>query len=425
MKTALFQSLKDTFVNAATQNNKTTAELCIVELSSGNFPKAVTLSEDIIKGDINDSIGWAAKALSQAHLFDYGSNLFFLKSSITSLGEFKKKTNLSAKEINTIEAVFVTTILDRTVALVTERLNEVIALRQQAIQEKQKATAAAVGTLVSAYVGSQSNSNIGKVIGFGGAVAGVAATAQFNTNAEELNNASKGVFGVAIGNISLTIGGAMSLKRNLNTLDPYVREEAISTLNNWTTTLAFLYQQVGENILSYFEGYKKGAKYFDAVKNLMNVPEITQFLYLSKMLGVEQSIPEFNKLETQIIEISNADLSLIKREQFKNAAIIFISAVGIDLIITFVFNSPMGGILGMIGGVVLLSIILSTKGKAGELARSIVSFIAALKKFKLTSDKIIIENMSSEDKTFNTEISQPNQQNNSGNSASTEWEEMR
>lgn len=83
MNSSIFKSFKDNFVNASNANNKSTVELCITELSSGNFPKAVDLSEDLIKKDINDSVGWATKALSQAHLFDYQNNLFYLKSSQT------------------------------------------------------------------------------------------------------------------------------------------------------------------------------------------------------------------------------------------------------------------------------------------------------------------------------------------------------
>jgi hypothetical protein len=68
MNLSIFKSLKDNFVNATSQNNRSTVELCITELSSGNFPKAIDLSEELIKKDINESIGWATKALSQAHL---------------------------------------------------------------------------------------------------------------------------------------------------------------------------------------------------------------------------------------------------------------------------------------------------------------------------------------------------------------------
>ena len=80
MNSSIFKTLTDTFVNASSQSNRSTVELCIIELSSGNFSKAVDLSEEIIKKDINDSVGWATKALSQSYLFDYQNNLFFLKS---------------------------------------------------------------------------------------------------------------------------------------------------------------------------------------------------------------------------------------------------------------------------------------------------------------------------------------------------------
>ena len=230
MNSSIFKNLKDNFLNASSQNNRSTVELCITELSSGNFPKAVDLSEELIKKDINDSVGWATKALSQAHLFDYQNNLFFLKSSHTSLDEFKAKTSLTSKEIMEVEAIFVTTVLDRTVTLVTERVEEVIELRRKAMAEKAKARAAAMGAAMSAYAGSKSKSDVGKILGYGGAIAGAAASSHFNSNAELLNSASKGVFGVAVANISMTVGSAMTLKRNLNELDFAVRDEAATTL---------------------------------------------------------------------------------------------------------------------------------------------------------------------------------------------------
>ena len=311
MNLSIFKTLKDNFVNASSQNNRSTVELCITELSSGNFPKAVDLSDELIKKDINDSVGWATKALSQAHLFDYNNNLFFLKSSLTSLDEFKAKTSLSSKEIMTVEAIFVTTVLDRTITLVTERVEEVIELRRKAMAEKAKARAAAIGAAMSAYAGSQSKSDVGKILGYGGAVAGAAASSHFNSNAELLHSASKGVFGVAVANISMTVGSAMTLKRNLNELDFAVRDEATTTLKNWINTLAFLYQQVIENLLVYGEELKNKnvftKSFREASINMVNAPEATQFIYLSKILGIENSIPQFKELEAHMLRLREID----------------------------------------------------------------------------------------------------------------------
>jgi len=105
MNSSIYNTLKDNLVNVSNQNNRSIVELCITELSSGNFPKAVDLSEELIKKDIYDSVGWETKVLSQSHLFDYQNNLYFLKSSLTSLEEFKAKTSLSSKEIMTVEAI--------------------------------------------------------------------------------------------------------------------------------------------------------------------------------------------------------------------------------------------------------------------------------------------------------------------------------
>jgi len=409
MNSSIYKTLKDNLVNASNQNNRSTVELCITELSSGNFPKAVDLSEELIKKDINDSVGWATKALSQAHLFDYQNNLYFLKSSLTSIEEFKAKTSLSSKEIMTVEAIFATTVLDRTITIVTERVEEVIELRRKAMVEKTKAIFAAIGAGFSAYQGSQSESDAYKMFGYAGAIAGATASDHFNSNAELLKIVSKGVFGVAIANISMTIGIAMTLKSNLNELDFAVRDEATTTLKNWINTLAFLYQQVIENLLVYCKELKRKSitinrkeDFTKAAINLINAPEATQFIYLSKILGIENSIPQFKELEAHMLKLRGIDENEIKSSFTKELYYFFGPFIlAFIILLSGAENSPIAAVIFIIlffgGCLTPLFFMWKPLGKAGELKQSVKKFVDAMKNFKVTSDRIIIENMIQQD----------------------------
>lgn len=402
MNSSIFRTLKDSLVNASNTNNRSTVELCITELASGNFPKAVDLSEELIKKDINDSVGWATKALSQAHLFDYNTNLFFLKSSLTSLDEFKAKTKLSAKEIIAVEAIFVTTFLDRTVTLVNERVEKIVELRQKAMAEKAKARAAAIGTAMSTYAGMQSKSNVGKILGFGGALAGATANAHFNSNAELLNNASKGVFGAAVANISMTVGSAMMLKKNLNELDNDIRNEATLTLQNWINTLAFLYQQVVENLLVYCIQIKKENVFTGSFRekslNIATMPEAIQFVYLSKLLGIENSIPKFKEIEDSINCLQNINekeiTAAVTKMHLVAGGIVFCGIVLLNV-------TPILGCLFHIGLILYFYFMVKPMDKAGEVKKMINEIVNNIKKFKVTGDRIIVENMMSQEKVLN------------------------
>lgn len=401
MNSSIYKSLKSDFISNVDINNKSTIELCITEMSSGNFSKAVDLSEEIIKKDINDSVGWASKALSQANLFDYGNNLFFLKSSLTSLEEFRNKTNLSKKEIVKVESIFYTVFLDRTINLVNSRVEEVIELRKKALSEKKKAQAAAIGAALSAYAGSQSKSDVGKILGYGGAVAGAAAAANFNSNADLLNNASKGAFGVAVANVSMSIGSAISLKSNLKELDFEIHDAASSTLKNWVSVLAFLYQQVIENLLVYAEDLKKknvfSKSFREASINLINAPEATQFIYLSKITGIDKSISEFSTLENHMLSLKVVDEEAIKSDT-KKMSLIFGSVMVLGFVIAASGEkneaiNNLGGLVFWAG--VILAGYFSVKpiGKAGELKKMISEFITTMQNFKINTDSLIVENM--------------------------------
>lgn len=311
----------------------------------------------------------------------------------------------------TVEAIFVATVLDRTITLVSERVEEVIELRQKAMAEKAKARAAAIGAAMSAYAGSQSKSDVGKILGYGGAIAGATASAHFNSKEELLNNASKGVFGVAVANISMTVGSAMTLKSNLNELDFAVRDEATTTLKNWINTLAFLYQQVIENLMVYGEELKKLNPFTKAFReasiNLVNAPEATQFVYLSKILGIENSIPQFKELENYMLKLRGINENEIK-SSVKTMHFIAGGSIGLAFVIAMgmgeagtepgqtIFN-----ILFVAGFGAYLLFSVKPLGKAGELKQSVKEFIEAMKNFKVSSDKIIVENMIPQDESLN------------------------
>jgi hypothetical protein len=273
--------------------------------------------------------------------------------------------------------------------------------------EKAKARAAAIGAAMSAYAGSQSKSDVGKILGYGGAIAGATASSHFNSNAELLNSASKGVFGVAVANISMTVGSAMTLKRNLNELDFAVRDEATTTLRNWINTLAFLYQQVIENLLVYGEELKKQNPFTKAFReasiNLVNAPEATQFVYLSKILGIENSIPQFKELEAHMLKLREIDENEIK-SSVKTMHYIAAGTAILGFIVTSGESDKgqpvIGPLLFWVG--ILIYVFFSWKplGRAGELKQSVKEFVDAMKNFKVTSDRIIVENMIPQDKSL-------------------------
>ena len=297
-----------------------------------------------------------------------------------------------------------TTILDRTITLVTERVNEVKELRRKAMAEKAKASVAAIGTVMSAYAGSQSKSNVGKVLGFGGAIAGAAATANFTSNSDQLNAASKGIFGVAIANISMTVGSAMVLKKNLNALDSAIRDEATTALKSWITTLAFLYQQVVENLLDYSAELKKQQvfnKLFRAAAlNLRDSPEVIQFIYLSKILGIESSIPEFKEAEEHLLRLREIDENELK-SSIDLMALISFGGIVLGFIIAAIFGKMIGVYILFIGILSFLYFLFKPLGKAGELKQSVNAFADAMENFKITSNEIIVENMKPQEKSLN------------------------
>ena len=129
-----------------------------------------------------------------------------------------------------------------------------VELRKKAAAEV--STSCSIVLLLQVLSGSQSKSNIGSILGYAGAAGAVGVSAKYSENSDLLNEASKGVFGAAIGNIVLTIDYAKNLKINLDKLTPAVKEEAVLTLKNWIITLAELYSQVIENLIIYAKEVK-------------------------------------------------------------------------------------------------------------------------------------------------------------------------
>ncbi len=381
MNTTIFKNLKTIFIRESKDENQSIVELCITELSAGNFNKAVDLSEELIKKDISDSVGWAIKAITQANLFDYDENLFFLKSSYTSIEEFTNKTKLTNNEIEEVKAIFTTIVLDRTIVLVIKRIEEVIELKRRAKEEQAKAFVANVGAALSYYAGSESKSDLGKAFGYGGALVGVIASNKFNENANLFNNISKGVFGVAIANITMTIESALNLKNDLNSLSPDVRNESSQVLKNWVNMLAILYNQVVENLLDYSKEIKKinvfKSSFRNASLNLINSPETQQFIYLSKILGIDNTISDFIKIETSLNSLNNFNIEDVKSSVTR-------------------MHIYAGGLALLTGGLTLFLYpyyLSNPIGAAGQLKKSVNSFMHTMRDFKVSSDKIIIDNL--------------------------------
>lgn len=405
MNTARFQILKNQLIKSSDQNHCSIIELCITELSSGNFPKAIDLSEELIKKDINDSAGWALKALSQVNLFDYEQNLFLLKSSLASIEEFKNKSTLTKQEIIAIESIFETTMLERTNALVLNNIEDFISVRNKAMEEKNKAKVAAIAAVISGAMGSLNDSEIGKMIGYGGFAAGLAANSYLNDNAKKLTKISKGAFGMAVLNISFSLTIGLNLKDNLNNLDKAFYEEAVKVLENWIETLGFLYVQVIENMIIYCSELKKSKKdktYYLNLIRLVKSPEVEQFFYLSKITGMENTFPEIDEIKELVDSLDNVTEDELKSSLKENYILMFSPLVIGLIMLGSGSDSGTGGLssIGIIGGIVFfLGIFISAflaqhpKGKLSEINNFLKTLLNVLIKLKSKSKTIIIQNL--------------------------------
>ena len=401
MNTSIFKSLKDDFANSTNPNNRSIVELCIIELASGNFGKAIDLSEELVKKDINDSTGWAMKALSQVYLFDYANNLHLLKSSFAALEEFKAKTTLPRKSVMDVEAIFTATMLSRTIVLVGNRVEEVLDLQTQAKAEKTKSIIAAV---TGAYVASKVDSNIDKLMVYG--VSGYA-SAEFQENAEMLEDASKGIFGIAVANMAATVEPAKALKANLNELSFDVRNESTAILQAWIKMLSELYLAVIATLIAYinevlpnFSLTKKKPFSADEMVNIISSPEAVQFIYLSKLLGVDESVPEFNTIVEQLESIKDIDSAQVKSD-FSLGLYIAVAIMLGPLLFTMLFIGPdKAGVMGvvsvvsmMVGMGLAFLFIIKPYGSGGLIMDELKSIKTKLESFHFSANQLIIENI--------------------------------
>lgn len=404
MNTAIFKSLKEDFSNSTNVNNRSLVELCIIELSSGNFSKAIDLSEELVKKDINDSTGWAMKALSQAYLFDYNNNQHILKSSFASLEEFKSRTSLPQKVKMDVEAIFITTVLARTIVLVGERLEEATALYEKAEREKVKSVIASVAT---AYATTKFKSNTDKLFVF---VAGNYAGSQFQDNADELTEASKGLFGIAVANMVATIEPAKFLKTCLSELSFEVCNEATNILQVWIKILADLYQAVIASLRIYVKEalpnrslFKKSDGDEEAMVNVINSPEAVQFIYLSKLLGLDSTIPGFDDIMDKMESVKNISVDEAKSDKRMGTFIAIAPFLGLLLVAGLSSeeqaDQPSAALslvfllLPILGVGLLYYFSINPYGRAGLLHSEVKSLKDTLDSFQFSAQHIIIENI--------------------------------
>lgn len=407
MNTSIFKSIKEELANSTNPNNRSIVELCIIELSSGNFDKAIDLSEELVKKDINDSAGWAMKALSQAYLFDYANNIHFLKSSFAALEEFNAKTTLQHKAKMDIKAIFTATILSRTIELVNQRVKEVIDLQEQAKKEQTKSILTAA---TSVYAGSRFNSTIDKVMVY---AAGSYVSSEFQKNAELLEEASKGVFGIAIANMAGTVEPAKTLKANLNELSFEVKTEATAVLKLWTKSMSELYLAVVASlqthvseVMPHFSLSNKKRSDENDMVNVINSPEAVQFIYLSKLLRMDTIIPELNSIINKMESIKGISVSQAKTDKNKGALIaggfIFTPIVLLIFGGQFIESLPtaIGGTFALI---VVFSLITGMGlqlyymyypyGTCGVLHSELRALKQTLTSLEVSANQIIIENI--------------------------------
>ena len=141
----------------------------------------------------------------------------------------------------------------------------------------------------------------------------------------------------------------------------------------------------------------------EASINMANAPEATQFIYLSKILGIENSIPQFKDLEAQMLRLREIDENEITKSVM-TMHFIAGGGVALGLIATSAEKDKaepvIGPVLFWIG--ILIYVYFSWKplGKTGELKQLVNEFVDSMKNFKVTSDRIIVENMIPQDKSL-------------------------
>ena len=309
-------SLQHILLQRLNGNNNSNINLCIVELYSGNFQKSLSLSEALIHSNNND--GWALKAISQTGIFDYESNLHLLNSAIQSIRTFKVNSTLSKVEIFEIQAVFINELLNRSVVLVNEKLNEIDQLKSNASYEKTKGTIANVAAIGSYLIGSNAKTKTGKILGYGGAVAGVIASHNFKKNAQIISDSAKGEFAETVSNIALTVEMATKLKDRLHFLNRTIQPIFSNTITNYRNTVSKVYVRIITNYTKYCTQIGNSnpfSKYFyvNAI-NIAGSTEGNQFIFFSQILEIHKSVPEYKQLSSKIRQLNSFKLNEIKKE---------------------------------------------------------------------------------------------------------------
>ncbi len=365
------------------------ANLCLVELTSGNYQRAISLSENLIYS--NKASGWALKAIAQSWLFDYKANLNLLKSSIQSIENFRKSTRLSAADVLTIQAIFINCLLERTNFLVKERLNEIEQLKTSASRERMKGTIASIAAAVSYIAGSNAETKTGKYLGYGGAIAGVIASHHFKSNAQLITNSAKGVFAETVANIAMTVEFAILLKDNIANIDPSAKNESKLIVQEYISTVATIYQRVIINYGTYCNTIRLSnpfTRYFyiNAI-NIGGSTEGSQFLYFSKTLKISKSVPQYTHIHNQITALSRTDLEEVKKDVFKMHMIAGGTLLA-GVIIYFMtkdagYQTNPGTVVSGIGLLAYLYFRFFPVGKVKQLKTSVTNFSRSVQNFKV------------------------------------------
>ena len=134
------------------------------------------------------------------------------------------------------------------------------------------------------------------------------------------------------------------------------------------------------------------------------------FIALSKVLGIEKTIPLFNEIESDLDKLSKLEAI----DVWLSAGLMRVASIapfGIALLIPQIYDGNFDSMpesMKNLSSLLFLTMIflviyfeIKPKGAAGKLKSTLKSFIKNIKDFKITSDKVVIGNMVSQDKYLN------------------------
>lgn len=315
MNTEVYDSIREPLSAVTAATNVPNLELAIIELKSGNYDKALVFAEELIKKDLNDTAGWAIKALSQGHMFDYGSKTSYLKSSLNSMKEFQSRSKVKDSDKQTIEALFLMNLIDRTTQMIRGQLSQAVRKARNAEVAMSNAQAAELGAALSVAGAVMSKSTVGTVVGVAGAAVGVGVSVGYESKAYNLMEAANGQYASAIANMNVAIGLAQTLKRivDKNECSREVCIEGDSIIQNWLGCALELFVKIATN----FQGELKAKKTqlgganqdwefssrVKVLKGLGNGYHGRQLLYLAEMYGLTNS----NELRPMLTALNNLE----------------------------------------------------------------------------------------------------------------------